>query len=155
MEIRQNLGILFHKIGAVMERYSDTLLFDAYGLGFSQFKLMYVLQMQSGMQQKEIALALGQTEASISRQIGLLKSAGMITVELGVDDKKKHLITLSTKGQQSVADAMLLLNEHYEPILSSLGSDEQMRLLAQLNTLLDNLEARCTYTLSSKQGTQL
>lgn len=135
-----NPGLLLHRIGSMMERISDKVLFEDFGLGFSQFKVLYALQHHaSPIAQKDIAQFLGQTEASISRQIKLLKTAKYIQIRIDDRDKKKRLISLSPGGEGAVQGALTRLNMHYLPILSVLDSSEQDRLAQYLRRVLDSL----------------
>jgi DNA-binding MarR family transcriptional regulator len=128
MEINENTGLMLHKIGSMMERVSDSVLFSEYGIGYSQFKILFALSHHNGVQQKEIAQFLGQTEASISRQIKLLKISSIVTIKLGSDDKKKHLISLTSKGTELMQDAFATLNKFYMPILTTLTEKDQHEL---------------------------
>jgi DNA-binding MarR family transcriptional regulator len=147
MDIKDNPGFLLHKIGALMERTSDLTLFNEFGIGYSQFKILFALSHHEGVQQKEIAQFLGQTEASISRQIKLLREARFITITLGQDDKKKHLIALTSKGQNLLTDALGTLNRFYEPMLSSLSPKAQLELAGQLGMIHDSLMGLCETTI--------
>lgn len=138
-----NPGFMLHKIGSMMERASDQVLFNEFGVGYSQFKILFALSYHEDVQQKEIAQFLGQTEASISRQIKLLKEASFITITLGADDKKKHLITLTVKGQKMLSDALSVLNSYYLPILSVLSESEQLALGRYLSKIHDRLIELC------------
>lgn len=147
MDIKDNPGFMLHKIGSMMERTSDQVLFSEFGVGYSQFKILFALSHHEGVQQKEIAHFLGQTEASISRQIKLLSEAGFIIITLGEDDKKKHLITLTKKGQILLQDALGALNRFYEPILSTLTLHQQLSLAGDLSKIHDRLLGACQTTL--------
>jgi DNA-binding MarR family transcriptional regulator len=126
-----------------MERLSEQVLFDEYGLGFSQFKVLYVVQDFGEIVQKDIAFALGQSEPSITRQVKLLSAAGYVTVRKGEDDKKKRIISLTAKGQRFMGEALARLNSHYEPILGSLSMRDQEQLLGQLQLLHIQLDSAC------------
>lgn len=149
--MNDNPGFLLHKIGAVMEHVSDKVLFEEFGIGFSQFKILFALEHHDGIQQKEIAGFLGQTEASISRQIKLLVSARLVSVKKGADDKKKHLITPTARGRQIAMDAFVSLNAHYMPVLSVLSPHEQMDLANKLSKIHSALETSCSIYLSAKK----
>lgn len=137
---------MLHKIGSMMERTSDQVLFNEFGIGYSQFKILFALSHHEGVQQKEIAQFLGQTEASISRQIKLLKEVGSITVTLGEDDKKKHHIGLTATGQTLLDNALRVLGVFYEPILSVTSTPEQVALAKTLSRVHDQLQSVCELT---------
>jgi DNA-binding MarR family transcriptional regulator len=144
-------GLLLHKIGAMMEHVSDKVLFEEFGIGFSQFKILYALEHHEEIQQKEIASFLGQTEASISRQIKLLSASKLVSVKKGDDDKKKHLISLTSRGRQIAFDAFSALNAHYTPVLSVLSAHEQADLAKKLSKVHSALEASCIIYLAPKK----
>lgn len=126
-----------------MEKQSDSALFEAFGIGFSQFKILMALGFHQYVQQKEIAQFLGQTEASISRQIKLLAEAELIDIGSQADDRKKHIISLTQKGRQLTDDSFVLLNSRYEPIMSAVSSADQKMILDKLSPILDQLEMLC------------
>lgn len=151
MDIYSNPGFLLHKIGAMMERISDRVLFEEFGIGFSQFKILFALEHHEGIQQKEIATFLGQTEASISRQIKLLALSRLVTVKRGADDKKKHLVSLTARGKQIASDAFISLNSHYTPVLSVLSLSDQMDLAKKLSQVHGALELSCSAYFTPKR----
>ena len=145
MDISSNPGFLLHKIGAMMEHVSDHVLFDEFGIGFSQFKILFTLEHHdSGIQQKEIAAFLGQTEASVSRQIKLLGEARLVSVEKGVDDKKKRIVTLTNRGRVVAMEAFSVLNAHYTPVLSVLSSKDQEIFANYLSKVHGALDINCS-----------
>ncbi len=77
-----NIGLSLHHLSSILERKSDDLLLANLDLGYSQFKILLALSDNRGIQQKEIAKRLGQTEASISRQIWKMKIDGLIQVAI-------------------------------------------------------------------------
>lgn len=138
--VADNVGFLLHKVGSMMERLSDKQLFEKYGIGFSQFKLMYIIHAQPGLTQTEIAGTLGQTEASISRQIGLLLEARLITIEPGERDRKKHHVSLSPRGVSLTDEAYRHLNAYYAPVLGGFSDTEQAAFLQALQGIHSRLD---------------
>ncbi len=150
MSPKVNLGLMLHKLGAMMEKQSDAVLFDEFGLGFSQFKIMMALEHHAGVQQKEIAHFLGQTEASISRQIKLLHDAGLLTVGERSEDRKKHVIELTAKGKRMSVDAFAVLQSYYQPVISQLTPAEQKLTLACLGKIYDKINELCNQKITKK-----
>lgn len=135
MDTRNNLGYLFHHISFVIARQSDQILQEQLGIGFSQFKILLMLQNGVGIQQKQIAQMLGQTEASISRQIKLLSDQGMLTSEVSPQNRREHITRLTGKGIRISDKAMEILNNYHAPIFSRL-SERQQHQLRELLTLM-------------------
>lgn len=146
MNPSDNLIYMLHKLGAMMEHQSDVVLFDSFGVGYSQFKILLALDYHPHVQQKEIAMFLGQTEASISRQIGLLRASELVNIDRAEDDKKKNIVSLTSRGKKLSAQALARLNEFYEPVLSSVPKQEQAVILSGMCSLQDKLEEMCAHS---------
>jgi DNA-binding MarR family transcriptional regulator len=142
MDYKDNLGYLLHHLGFVMDRQSDILLQERLDIGFSQFKILMALKWHASVQQRHIAEKLGQTEASVSRQIKLLKDAGYITVKQSPQNRREHITTLTTKGVTTVDKAMRALNEYHAPIFKSFTPSQQKALKDLLQTLHHEMCAR-------------
>lgn len=130
-----SIGYLFHHISAVLARNSDQILQEQLGIGFSQFKILLILQQKSGVQQKQIALSLGQTEASISRQIHLLEQLGMVTSVVNPSNRRKHIIQPTPRGVKVVERAMQILNSYHSPVFARLDEKQQARLAEMLGEI--------------------
>ncbi len=134
-EMTNNVGYLIHHLAASLARQTDQLLMHHLGLGFSQFKILMVLQKDSGAQQKQLAERLGQTEASISRQIKGLQRAKLLTVQVNPNNRREHITVLTARGVQMVEDCREILNVHYAPLFDSLGQRDLDRLIQILNKM--------------------
>lgn len=130
-----NIGYLLHHLAASLARQTEQLLMHHLGLGFSQFKILMVLQKDSGAQQKQLAERLGQTEASISRQMKGLERAKLLSVKVNPDNRREHITELTARGVQMVEDAREILNQHYQPLFESLGQRDLDRLLEILTKM--------------------
>ncbi len=128
-----NLGYALHHVALVLDRQSDLLLQERLDIGFSQFKILMALKWQQGIQQKHIAAKLGQTEASVSRQIKLLQEVGLITAKKSADNKRERITTLTPKGEQLVDKALSALDNYHSSVFNRLDPNQQ----AQLKHLLD------------------
>lgn len=135
MDIRDNLGYLFHHISFVLARQSDQILQEQLGIGFSQFKILLILEQSVGMPQKQIAQKLGQTEASISRQIRLLEDSGMLSSEVNPNNRREHTTRLTPKGIKVTEKSMEILKNYHAPIFSKLSDRQQQQLRELLTTM--------------------
>lgn len=127
-----NIGYLLQHLAAALARQNDQLLQERLGLGFSQFKILMVLQHEPYIQQKDIAESLGQTEASISRQIKLMHERGLLRTTVSPENRRRHLTTPTSKGLRLVEESMSLLNSYHEPMFERLSGKQRQGLLDTL-----------------------
>jgi DNA-binding MarR family transcriptional regulator len=130
-----NLGYLIQHLAAVMGRQSDQVLQEQLGIGLSQFKILMVLEWNPRVQQRAIADALGQTEASISRQIKLLKDKKLLVTKQDPQNRRKHITAPTPLGMQVTEAASTLMRRSFGPEFSGLGDDQLMQLVTGLQRL--------------------
>lgn len=139
MRPTNNIGYLLNHLAFMLSRQSDQVLQEQLGIGFSQFKIMMVLKWNPSIQQKQIADRLGQTEASISRQIKLLQSKDMLNIRISADNKREHITTLTPKGEKLTEKSMQILNNYHAPTFAVLSPKEQQTFLDILNKMHDTV----------------
>ena len=139
MQPTNNLGYLLQHLAFVMARQNDQILQERLGLGFSQFKILMVLQKNPSVQQRDIADALGQTEASISRQIRLMHDRGLLQSRISPENRRCHITTPTTKGSRLVEEAMQVLNGFHAPMFDRLSDKQRAQLLETLATMHQNV----------------
>lgn len=127
-----NLNYLVHHLAAVMDKQADQLLRDQLGLGQSQYKLLMVLEWNPRVQQRTIADSLGQSEASVSRQIKLLKHRGLLLSKPDPRNRRKHITMPTPLGMQITEAATAIMRRNFGPEFSRMGSDQLLQLIAEL-----------------------
>ena len=85
--------------------------------------------------QTTIATWLNQTEAAVSRQIGLLQKENLITKEVDPKNRRNHVIILTPEGGTFTHKAMRTLVKEYKPFFAELSSVQQ----EALNTMLEKV----------------
>lgn len=130
-----NLSYLLNHLAGVMHKQSDQVLQEQLGIGFSQYKILMVLEWNPRTQQRTIAESLGQTEASVSRQIKILKTKGLLVSKIDPQNRRKHITAPSPLGMQVTEAAAAILRRSFGPEFASLGDDQLMKLLAGLQQL--------------------
>ena len=130
-----NLSYLIQHLSAVMGRQSDQVLQEQLGIGLSQFKILMVLEWNPRVQQRAIADSLGQTEASISRQIQLLKAKNLLVSKIDPTNRRKRITAPSPLGMQLTEAATDILRRSFGPDFASLGDDQLMQLVTGLQQL--------------------
>jgi DNA-binding MarR family transcriptional regulator len=119
----------------VLHRQSDQSLQERLGIGLSQFKILMILQWQPHIAQRQLADCLGQTEASISRQVKLLHEKGMLVTHIDPAERRRHLTTPTAKGIKIIQAAHEVVAQYYAPIFELLNSKEQEQFFAILKRL--------------------
>ena len=130
-----NPGYLLQHLAATMGRQNDHLLQDRLGIGFSQFKILMVLVRNPYIQQKDIADWLGQTEASISRQIKLMVKQGLLKTMVPPENRRRHITVPTAKGSRLADSAIQALNDFHGPVFAKLSDRQQQQLLMSLHHL--------------------
>ena len=133
-----NIGTINQRLSHlafVVVRQSDQVLQERLGIGFSQFKIMMVLQRHAGIQQRAIADSLGQTEASISRQIKLLQEQGLLITTVNPENRRMHITTLSAKGARLADEAVSIVDSFNQPLVDNLSEKQQTALLDMLDEM--------------------
>lgn len=137
MDPTKQLGYLLHHLSFVIDQQSDKILHEHLGLGFSQFKILVALKWREGIQQKQIASYLGQTEASISRQIVFMKDQGWIESRVNPKNRREHITSLTLKGQRLAEKATVTLNNYHAPLFARLSEKQQLQL-AEILSIMHN-----------------
>lgn len=127
-----NIGYLLQHLSGVLTKQNDQALQERLGIGFSQFKILRVLQFHPHTQQRQIAEWLGQTEASISRQIHLMIDKGLLQTTISPKNRREHLTTPTSKGLRMNDEAIKVLNNCHGDMFASLGEKKQQQLLDAL-----------------------
>ncbi|MBC7546308.1 MarR family transcriptional regulator [Candidatus Saccharibacteria bacterium] len=135
MNTTNNLGYLMQHVAAVMARQADQVLQDKLNIGLSQFKILMILQKHPGVQQRFIADGLGQTEASVTRQIKLLHEVKLVTSKPDPTDRRQHIATPTILGKKTATDAMKLIRDTFGPEYESMGRECFQQLIDGLNAL--------------------
>ncbi len=113
-------------------RQSEQVLQERLGLGVSQLRILMVLEHSPNIQQRKLADRLGQTEASISRQIKLLQEKGMLLVRTNPASRRERLVLPTPKGLKMTQAAFDTMSKHYAPMVEQLSGKQRERLSAML-----------------------
>ncbi len=130
-----NLNYLIHHLAAVMDKQSEQILRQQLGIGQSQYKLLMVLEWNPRVQQRAIADSLGQTEASVRRQIKLLKQRGLLLSKADPSNRRKHITTPTPLGMQITEAATAIIRRNFGPEYTRLGGDQLQQLISDLQQL--------------------
>ena len=127
----QTTGYLLNRLAFSLSRQSDQILLERLGIGMSQYIIMHILQLQSSIQQRVIATQLGQTEASISRQMKILANQSLLEVRTNPQNRREHVIMLTLKGERIIDEANNILDEFHKSVFEKIG-DKSYKNFAEL-----------------------
>lgn len=130
-----NIGYLLQHLAGVLAKQSDQALQERLGIGFSQVKILRVLEHNPHIQQRQIAEWLGQTEASISRQIKLMIDKGLLHTSVNPHNRREHLTAPTAKGLRMNQEAIRILNNTHVETFARLGEKSQSQLIDSLSSM--------------------
>jgi MarR family transcriptional regulator, transcriptional regulator for hemolysin len=132
MEPYNAIGYLLQHMAAILTRQSDQVIQERLGIGMSQFKLLMILRQSPNIQQRKLAECLGQTEASISRQIKLLCEKGLLIVRVNPKSRREHITVPTAKGVKMTEAAMEVLTQYHTPLFDRLNEKQRQHLTDML-----------------------
>ena len=135
MQSRADTGNLFGHVASMLHRQADQMLQERLGIGMSQFAVLSNLEQRPLTKQRTLADMLGQSEASVSRQITLLKQKNLLSTTVDPEERRRHLASLTTKGAKITLAAHDVLDHFYEQLLGTLNNREQTQLQSLLLAL--------------------
>lgn len=135
MSMVNNLNYLVQHLAAVINKQTDQVLQEQLGIGLSQYRILMVLEWNPRLQQRAIATALGQTEASISRQIKVLEAKGLLTASADKTNKKVHITVPTPLGMQLTEAANTIITNNFNSDFNELGENFQKQFFEQLENL--------------------
>lgn len=137
MQSSTSVGNLLEHVAAILHRQADQVLQERLGVGLSQLKILELLEVRPQTSQRKLADFLGQTEASVSRQIKVLSGKGLVTTRVDVEERRRHLSVLSPKGLKVTVAAHEVLDVFYQQVSAQFNKREQEQLEKLLAKLHD------------------
>lgn len=131
----QNLSYLLHHLAMVLGKQSEEILKSELDIGLSQYRILSVLEWNPRVQQRTIADTLGQSEASVSRQIKILEKNGLVEVVKDPLNRRKHIARPTPKGMQITEAATALVRRSLTPEYERMGEDGLAELIHGLAAL--------------------
>jgi DNA-binding MarR family transcriptional regulator len=135
MSPTNQLNYLIQHLASVMGKQTEQLLQEQLGIGLSQYRILSALEWNPRVQQKTIADNLGQTEASVSRQVSLLAQRGLLVINKDATNRRKHVIIATPMGMQITEAATAIIRRSLGPDYAALGDDQLQKLITALQAL--------------------
>jgi len=122
-----------------MDRKAEESLQEHFGMTFSQFRMLMVIEKHKLPCQAEIAKFHGLTPAAVSRQIELLTEKKLIKAIPNTENRRENILSLTPEGKKITKQALTLLDKIFEKMYHILTPTEQASLSANLEKLYNNL----------------
>ncbi len=106
-------AIALHRSVFILQQKADELLNREAGTGLSAVRIMGQLHSSVPRSQRTVATMLHQTEANVSRQLQVMKKAGLVSIQKNKSDRRVREVTLTAKGAKVYTQAENLLDKHY------------------------------------------
>lgn len=130
-----NIGYLLQHVSSLLAKQSEQVLQERLGIGFSQFKILRALQANPHIKQRQIAYNLGQTEASVSRQVKLMVDEGLLVSRVSPKSRREHITVPTAKGIKLTEAALDALAKYHAPTFNALTERQRTQLRGILETI--------------------
>ena len=138
----ESLGYTLHQLVFVLDHQSDEALRTQLNIGYSQFKILMAAKHKTGLKQNDIAHYLGQTEASVSRQIKLMKHDGLLSVQTDPSNRRARIIIITSKGAELGRKCLEVLEHTHATVFGSLSYAEQKLTRELLERLITKAHSK-------------
>jgi DNA-binding MarR family transcriptional regulator len=136
-----------HKVSDTLEDVARLMLGEAYGLGFTETRILAYLRENRSASVIDISRDLRVDKAWISRRLQFLASKKLIAKTPDSFDSRVILVSLTGKGRLSAERAMGVVRQTYSTIMD--GVDEKLA-----NELITRLETNLQAILSQLRSGQ-
>jgi DNA-binding MarR family transcriptional regulator len=135
----KNLDILLEHITSLLTSKYDLILTNELGVSYAQYKILVQFKGDQIIKQKTLAGSLGQSEASISRQIKIMSNGGLIHRSFESKNKKSVVITLTREGKVTKTKAEAITDTQNTNSLHRVSSKERKLLTKNLSQIHDQI----------------
>lgn len=115
----------------------------AHNLKPRQFQLLALLHDEGALGQSELGHAMGVDPSVLVTLLNPLEADGLVSRERDLDDRRRHLVTLTPAGERHLDCAAQAQRDTDDALLAGLTVDQREELRAILVAVLDNLAEPC------------
>lgn len=139
-DMADSLGFLLSDVSRLIRRQFDE---RARGVGATraQWKTLFVLSRNEGLNQGALADRLEVEPITLCRMIDRLEEAGLVERRRDPADRRAWRIHLTDAARPKIAHLQALADDMFEDILVGVAPAERARFTTTLNLIRDNLLA--------------
>ena len=140
----RGLSFTLHVLTARLDRAADRMLQAEHGVSYKRFLALTMVGELGVSTQRALADALGVTEPSVSRMVGVLAAEGLLDVQRGAEGERGRRLTLTQAGSALVASVQSRLEERFAELVEASGVriGEYAEQTARLLGTLEQVQAR-------------
>ena len=112
---------------------------DVHDLRPRQFQILALLQDHGGLAQGELVRTMGVDPSILVTLLNPLEAAGLVSRERDPGDRRRHLVTLTRRGERKLAASARAQLQAEEELFASLDDDQREQLRGLLVVLRDGL----------------
>lgn len=127
----------------LVNRVSDQYLYSSHGIHYAPFLVLLVVRISGPSPQRAIARSLDVSRASVTQRVQLLRTLGLLDVNINSADTRANVVTLTLAGRRLIDTAWHGLEAELAAV--DLGIDDSA-LGGQLDRLIEN----CTAALAMR-----
>jgi DNA-binding MarR family transcriptional regulator len=128
-----------------IDHYADALLKDKFDISYSWFSLMKVLLDNEPINQRQLAINLGHSEAAVSKLVPRLEALELIERVIDPDNSHRHILSLTTEGRNITISANKLLEAVFLEYLKKSAID--IKLYTKLTSNIASVVRLAEYSL--------
>ncbi len=141
-ERRSSPGLLLALLGHhAMRRLREAHI--TLGLSPRKFQILALLHDRGSLGQSELGAAMGIDPSILVTLLNPLEAAGLLARRRDAADRRRHLVTLTRKGERRLAAAAQAQREVEDELFAALDPEQRTRLRDLLMVLTDRVPAAC------------
>lgn len=135
------LGTRFRRIGEKLQAQTQSVM-AAHGLNLqaNHYPVLAALSDNGPSTVGNIAIALGVSQPGVTRLVGQLVKLGAVGVEVGQDDQRQKIVSLTESGEKLVEIGRETIWPEIQAALSEILDAQTGPILEQLDRLEDELQ---------------
>ena len=114
---------LLHKLVFELDRAADQLLRTHMGISYKRVLFLAILHECGTVTQHALALALGYSDPAVSTMLLELAKEGYLRTTPSPEHRRKRLVTITSKGNEVVANGRHLLDSRFDQLMQAAGVD--------------------------------
>jgi MarR family transcriptional regulator, transcriptional regulator for hemolysin len=128
-----------HQAHFLIQKHLEQHLIESKNISFAQFLVLLPVRCRNHASQADIAEVTSLTEATVSRHVSALTAEGLLTCDEDPNNRRKHILALTAKGEKELAKAYDAIQDALAGIFDVLPSSERTIIIRSLDRISAHL----------------